>query len=89
MAIDTMKVTNSCRGMVCMEHLLRCRVRPCGSCFNLVGFFLPLEHELPFDHTWNILPRGHGQLAVVGLDDEPRERHNRLYRAHVSCMDVM
>jgi hypothetical protein len=31
----------------------------------------------------------HGQLAVVGLDDEPRERRDRLYRAHVSCVDVM
>jgi hypothetical protein len=41
-----------------MEHLLGCRVRPCGWCFTLVGFFLPLEHELPFDHTWNTLPRG-------------------------------
>jgi hypothetical protein len=33
---------------------------------------------LPFDHTWNTLPREHGQLAVVGLDDEPRKRHDPL-----------
>jgi hypothetical protein len=50
---------------------------------------LPLENEFPFDRAWNTLPREHGQLAVVGLDDEPRERHDRLYRAHVSCVDVM
>jgi hypothetical protein len=31
----------------------------------------------------------HGQLSVVGLDDEPRKRHDRLYRAHVSGLDVM
>jgi hypothetical protein len=25
----------------------------------------------------------------VGLDDEPRERHDRLCKTHVSCLEVM
>src|SRR6266508_2393917 len=31
----------------------------------------------------------HGQLSLACLDDDPRERQDRLYRAHVLCADAM